>query len=75
VTVTIGKRKIRSRRLSKTLNPQQTSSVRIKFSKRGYRLIRRAFRRHTRLHAEVTVRASAGNSKTARASLRVRLRR
>jgi Calcineurin-like phosphoesterase len=75
VTVTIGKRKIRSRRLSKTLNPQQSSSVRIKFARRDYRLIRRAFRRHTRLHAEVTVRASAANSKTARASLRVRLRR
>jgi hypothetical protein len=75
VTVTIGHRKVRSRRLSRTFYPQVEQSVRVKFSKRGFRTIKRAFARHTRLHAELTATARAGSDKKGSVRLKLRLRR
>jgi hypothetical protein len=76
VTVTIGRRTIRSLKVSRTLQPLERSSVRVKFGRHGYRLIRRAFRRHTRLRAEVSSRATViGADKTGSAKALLRLRR
>ena len=76
VTVTIGRRKIRSLKVSRTLQPLERSSVRVKFGRYGHRLIRRAFRRHTRLRAEVSSRATViGAEKTGSAKALLRLRR
>jgi hypothetical protein len=76
VTVKIGRRKIRSRLLTRILQPELRSSVRVKFSKTSLRKIRRAFRRHTRLTAEVRTRASVtGIDKSGSTRLLIRLRR
>jgi acid phosphatase type 7 len=76
MTVTIGRRKLRSATLTRTLQPQLRSSVRVKFSKANLRAIRRAFRRHTRLKAEVSARASvAGLEKSGSARVQLRLQR
>ena len=74
VTVTIGRRKVRSRQFSRTFYPQVEKSVRVKFSKRGFRAIRKAFVRHTRLRAELSATARAGDHKKD-VRLRLRLRR
>src|SRR5205085_12656445 len=44
VTVTIGRRKVRSNLVTRTLLPETRSSVRVKFTKTSLRQIRRAFR-------------------------------
>ena len=75
VTVTIGKQQVRSRRLSRKLFPKLRSAVRIKFAKGDLRRIHRAFQRHRRLHAQVSVSASASGIKTGSATVRLRLRR
>jgi acid phosphatase type 7 len=75
VTVTIGRRKIRSRRFRRTFFPQVRKSFRVKFSKRGFRAIERAFEQHRRLRAELTARASAPNDNSGSVRLRIRLRR
>jgi hypothetical protein len=48
-TVRIGRRRIRSRRLTRAFYPQVRSCARVKFSKRGFRAIKRAFLRHIRV--------------------------
>ena len=83
VTVTLGRRtrkdpirKVRSRTRIRTLMPELRSSVRVKFSKSSLRAIRRAFRRHTRLTADVKTRASVtGLEKFGSRSARISLRR
>jgi acid phosphatase type 7 len=73
-TVTIGRRKtIRSLRLTRSLTPQRRHSLRLKFTRKGLRAIRKAFRQHTRLTTDVSASATAG-FKSADASLRLRLR-
>ena len=77
VTVTIGRRKVRSGIVKRTLLPETPSTVRVKFAKSSLRQIRRAFRRHTRLRAEVKTRASVpgGVDKSGSKSLLIRLQR
>jgi hypothetical protein len=76
VTVPLGRRKIRSLMVSKALQPELRSSVRVKFTKYGLRQIRQAFRKRTRLKAEVSARASvAGIDKSASTRLQIRLQR
>jgi hypothetical protein len=76
VTVTIGRRKIRSLTLSRALQPELRSSVRVRFTRYGMNQIRRAFRKHTRLKAEVSARASVtGIEKSASTRLHIRLQR
>jgi acid phosphatase type 7 len=76
VTVPIGRRKIRSLILSRALQPELRSSVRVRFTKYGLGQIRQAFRKRTRLKAEVTARASvAGIDKSASTRLQIRLQR
>jgi hypothetical protein len=74
MTVKIGRRTIRSARVRRTLQPLTRSTVRVKFARRNHRAIRRAFRRHKRLHAEVRARAyvpGAERSGSAKARLRL----
>ena len=76
VSVKVGKRTIRSARVRRTLFPLTRATVRVKFARRNHRAIRRAFRRHTRLHAEVRARASVlGTERTGSAKASLRLRR
>jgi calcineurin-like phosphoesterase family protein len=76
VTVTVGRRELRSSRARRTLEALTSGSVRVKFSRTAYRQIRKAFRKHTRLSAEVRSRASViGFDKTATAKALLRLRR
>jgi hypothetical protein len=76
VTITIGRRKLRSTLVRRTLFAETQSSVRAKFSKTSLRQIRRAFRKHTRLRAEVKTSASvSGADKSGSKRLLIRLQR
>jgi hypothetical protein len=75
VTVTIGRRKLRSLATVRILYPQLRSKVRIRFTRRAARRIRHALSHRKRLRAEIQAAASAGSGKTGAARLRIRLRR
>jgi hypothetical protein len=76
VTVTIGRRKIRSLTFSRALQPEVRSSVRVRFARYGLGQIRQAFRKHARLKAEVNARASVtGIEKSGSTRLQIRLQR
>jgi hypothetical protein len=76
VTIAIGRRQLRSTLVRRTLLAETQSSVRAKFSKTSLRQIRRAFRKHKRLRAEVKTSASvSGADKSGAKRLLIRLQR
>ena len=75
VTVTIGRRKLRSLATVRILYPQLRSKVRIRFTRRAARRIRRALSNRKHLRADVLAAARSGRSRTGAARLRIRLRR
>jgi acid phosphatase type 7 len=76
LTVTVGRRKIRSSVAGRTLLSEVASSVKVKFAKRDLRLIRKAFKRHPKLRADVRARAFVGGTeKSGSATATFRLQR
>jgi hypothetical protein len=73
-SVAIGRRKVRSRTLSRALPAERREKLRLKFSRRNRRLVRRALDHHSHLRAKLTVVATdaAGHAQTARRRIRVR---
>jgi acid phosphatase type 7 len=74
-TVIVGRRKLRSLRINRSLFPQVPMKMHIKFSRPRLRSIRNALRRHRRLRAEITALANAAAVRTATARRTIRLRR
>ncbi len=76
MAVTIGRRKIRSRTVARTLVPETRSGVRVTFSRSALGMIQQAFKKRKRLKAEVNARASVvGIEKSGSARLLMRLQR
>jgi acid phosphatase type 7 len=75
VTVTVGRRRIKSLRISRYLFPEVPMKVHLKFTKVALRVIRRALERHTRLRARITALASVDGGKTEATRRTIRLRR
>jgi acid phosphatase type 7 len=74
-SVTVGRRKIRSLLVSRSLPGERPERLRIKFSRHDRRLLRRALRRHSHLRAKVTVVAKDAAGRTQTVTRRIRVRR
>jgi hypothetical protein len=74
-TVSAGRRKIRTRRVARTLSPERQIALRLGFSKRNRRALRRALSRHRRLRVTVLATATDAAGNSGSATLRLRLRR
>jgi calcineurin-like phosphoesterase family protein len=74
-SVTVGRRKLRSRLLRQSLAPERSVRLALKFSKRDRRALRAAFDRHKRLRVTISASAKDAAGKVGTATLKLRLRR
>jgi hypothetical protein len=74
-SVTVGRRKVRSRLLRRSLAPERRVRLALKFSKRNRRALRAALGRRKRLRVTISARAKDAAGKVGAATLKLRLRR
>jgi hypothetical protein len=74
ITLGLASRSFRTRAVRQALGAAKASELRLRFSRRAVRAVRRALKRKQRVVAEVTAhsRDLAGNSSTAGRSIRIR---